>query len=215
MLKELYQFSGFIKSSSLLGVGFTFINILPLCFFQSNIGLAFLASIFLSLSTIFFSRSFVMGFGQLYIIFSMTLLLNLIISEPPFGGILFFIVLVVSIALSDIGGYFGGRFIGGGKVLERISPNKTWAGVIAGWMLVGFFCFSLFFIGVFESHYYLFLFWGVSVSSQLGDFIESYTKRYFGVKDSSNIIPGHGGVLDRFDGLIFSVYFIKIVDFFI
>ena len=51
------------------------------------------------------------------------------------------------------------------------------------------------------------------MSSQIGDFIESATKRYFDVKDTGKIIPGHGGALDRFDGMIFSVYFVVIVDF--
>ena len=57
------------------------------------------------------------------------------------------------------------------------------------------------------------MFLGIALSSQVGDFIESFMKRNFGVKDTGNIIPGHGGLLDRFDGLIFATFFVKIVDF--
>ena len=56
------------------------------------------------------------------------------------------------------------------------------------------------------------MFLGIALSSQVGDFIESYVKRNLGVKDTGNIIPGHGGLLDRFDGLIFASFFVKIVD---
>ena len=62
----------------------------------------------------------------------------------------------------------------------------------------------------------LFLFFlGIALSSQVGDFIESYIKRNLGVKDTDNIIPGHGGLLDRFDGLIFASFFVKIIDLYL
>ena len=67
----------------------------------------------------------------------------------------------------------------------------------------------------FQSDFFIFVFLGIALSSQVGDFIESFMKRNFGVKDTGNIIPGHGGLLDRFDGLIFASFFVKIVDFYL
>ena len=61
----------------------------------------------------------------------------------------------------------------------------------------------------------VFVFFGIALSSQVGDFIESYIKRNLGVKDTGNIIPGHGGLLDRFDGLICASFFVKTIDFFL
>ena len=93
-----------------------------------------------------------------------------------------------------------GRMIGGARFWPSISPKKTWSGTIAGWILTGLLGAVLM--------YYSGLIWMVPVSvavafgSQLGDIAESWIKRRVGVKDSSNLIPGHGGFLDRFDGFI-------------
>ena len=65
---------------------------------------------------------------------------------------------------------------------------------------------------LFGSDFFVFVFLGIAISSQVGDFIESYIKRNLGVKDTGKIIPGHGGLLDRFDGLIFTSFFVKIID---
>ena len=210
MLRELYLLSGTIKPGNLIFIIIGIANTFPLIFSQSNLLLAFSIAIPLALLTIFLSKSIFIGFGQLYIVGSHMLLLDLIVSDPPVGGLLFFVLFVVCVALSDIGGYFGGQIIGGKKVFERVSPNKTWAGVLVGWLLVGIFYYFLVLIEVFGSLFYLFLFLGIALFSQIGDFIESYTKRYFDVKDSGQIIPGHGGALDRFDGMIFSIYFVKL-----
>jgi phosphatidate cytidylyltransferase len=106
---------------------------------------------------------------------------------------------------TDIGGYFAGRSIGGPKLWPRISPNKTWAGAIGGFaasivVAAGFVAFRL---G--ETVPLLVLASVLSIASQLGDLFESAVKRRFGVKDSSRIIPGHGGVLDRLDGFVAAV----------
>lgn len=103
---------------------------------------------------------------------------------------------------ADIAAYMFGRAIGGPKLAPRISPKKTWAGFIGG---VGFAsivggAFALFWEG---SPVSLAL-WAcvVAIVSQAGDLLESFVKRHFGVKDSSQLIPGHGGVLDRVDALV-------------
>ena len=79
-------------------------------------------------------------------------------------------------------------------------------------MLVITFYFTLESYNLFGSDFFVFVFLGIAISSQVGDFIESYIKRNLGVKDTGNIIPGHGGLLDRFDGLIFTSFFVKIID---
>lgn len=212
MLRELYLLNGKIKTGDFVFIIVGIANTFPLIFSQSNLMLAFSLAFSLALLTIFLSKSIFVGFGQLYIVSSHILLLDLIVSDPPVGGLLFFVFFVVCVALSDIGGYFGGQIIGGKKVFQRVSPNKTWAGILVGWLLAVIFYNFLFFVGFFTSYFYFFLFLGIALSSQIGDFIESYTKRYFGVKDSGQIIPGHGGALDRFDGMIFSIYFVKLFD---
>tara|TARA_A200000113_G_scaffold121330_1_gene109125 strand:- start:22 stop:504 length:483 start_codon:yes stop_codon:yes gene_type:complete len=158
-----------------------------------------------------------MGLGVLvvYVNLSISCLLSLLASPTEVGGVSFFVVFVLAVAVADIGGYFGGRIIGGPKVLEKVSPGKTWAGIIAGWISVFLFYQILRYFELFLSDFFIFVFLGIALSSQVGDFIESFMKRNFGVKDTSHIIPGHGGLLDRFDGLIFASFFVKIVDFYL
>ncbi|MDQ6634220.1 MAG: phosphatidate cytidylyltransferase [Gemmatimonadota bacterium] len=127
---------------------------------------------------------------------------------PP-GGVLLIFPLVITWA-SDIGAYFVGRAIGGRKLIPTVSPGKTVAGAVGGLvasMLVSY----LYARDVLAPAAHLgFTPWGallfgaiISVAAQIGDLFESLIKREGGVKDSSRIIPGHGGILDRFDSLIF------------
>jgi phosphatidate cytidylyltransferase len=116
---------------------------------------------------------------------------------------LMLILLVVWV--TDIGGYFAGRGIGGPKLWPRVSPKKTWAGAIGGFaasvaVAAGFAAF-----GLGKTGPLLALGAVLSVASQLGDLFESAVKRRFGVKDSSQLIPGHGGLLDRLDGFVAAV----------
>ena len=132
--------------------------------------------------------------------------------HPDHGfAALFFVLLVVWAA--DIGGYFAGRAIGGPKLWERVSPKKTWAGAIGGLFLSlavagGFAAF-----GAGKTVPLLALGAILSVISQLGDLFESAVKRRFGVKDSSQIIPGHGGLLDRLDGFVAAIVAAAILGF--
>jgi phosphatidate cytidylyltransferase len=126
-------------------------------------------------------------------------------------GALMLVLLVVW--ATDIGGYFAGRSIGGPKLWPRVSPKKTWAGAI------GSFVASLVVAGGFaaldlgKAAPLLLLGAVLSVASQLGDLFESAVKRRFGVKDSSHIIPGHGGLLDRLDGFVAAVLVAAIFGF--
>ena len=119
------------------------------------------------------------------------------------GGTQVILWLVAVVVASDVLGYFAGRMLGGPKFWERISPKKTWSGTVAGWIgaaLVGL-CFAL----AGSSWLLVPLSALVAFAGQMGDILESWVKRRAGVKDASSLIPGHGGVLDRFDALIGAV----------
>ncbi len=112
---------------------------------------------------------------------------------------------------NDTGGYFGGRFLGKHKLYERISPKKTWEGSFSGGV------FSI--LTAVALHYFfpqmtLFTWIGLSliivVVGSMGDLVESQLKRSLNIKDSGSTLPGHGGFLDRFDGLIISLPFIVV-----
>jgi phosphatidate cytidylyltransferase len=115
------------------------------------------------------------------------------------------ILILLVVWVTDIGGYFAGRGIGGPKLWPRVSPKKTWAGAIGGFAasLVIAFGFAAFGLG--KTGPLLLLGAVLSIVSQLGDLFESAVKRRFGVKDSSHLIPGHGGLLDRLDGFVAAV----------
>lgn len=110
--------------------------------------------------------------------------------------------LVAVVVASDVMGYFAGRALGGPKFWPAISPKKTWSGTIAGW--IGAALVGLGFWAWGSASWQIILLSPiVAFAGQLGDIAESWFKRRTGVKDSSNLIPGHGGVLDRFDALTF------------
>ncbi|MGF6171787.1 phosphatidate cytidylyltransferase [Ensifer sp. 4252] len=106
---------------------------------------------------------------------------------------------------TDILAYFVGRAIGGPKLAPRISPGKTWSGAIGG-TISGVVAGTAVFMAYFplQDLRVPAVALVLSVASQIGDLFESFIKRRFGVKDSSHLIPGHGGVMDRVDGLVFA-----------
>lgn len=106
-----------------------------------------------------------------------------------------------TVVISDIAGYFAGRYFGGPKFWPSISPKKTWSGTVAGW--IGAFLFALILLLATGGSDWSMLIAGptIALAGQFGDIAESWLKRRVGVKDSSNMIPGHGGVMDRFDAL--------------
>lgn len=111
-----------------------------------------------------------------------------------------FIWLLSIVIVSDISGYFVGRLLGGPKFWPAISPKKTWSGTIAGWIGAALVGFAFLLAG--HGGWQLVIFSPLlAFAGQMGDIAESWIKRRTGVKDSSNLIPGHGGVMDRFDAL--------------
>ncbi|MEX1153233.1 phosphatidate cytidylyltransferase [Parvibaculum sp.] len=123
--------------------------------------------------------------------------------NDPQLGLAAILWLLATVWAIDIGAYFAGRFIGGPKLAPRISPKKTWAGLIGGMMgaaMVGM--GTSLWIGLGSPVLLALIGVGMTVIEQAGDFFESALKRRAGVKDSGTLIPGHGGILDRVDGLV-------------
>ena len=126
------------------------------------------------------------------------------------SGLNFFLLIIIVCIFTDIGGYVFGKTFKGPK-LTKISPNKTYAGVIGGFLFSV--VFSLIYIKYFMTYQMeiisedqfliLSLILFISLVSQIGDLIISYFKRKAKLKDTGKILPGHGGLLDRIDGLIF------------
>ncbi len=131
------------------------------------------------------------------------------------AGMVTILWLLAVVWSADIGAYFAGVTIGGPKLAPRVSPKKTWSGFLGGILLAGLIA-SLFTL-VWEGNPLALALWGtaVAVVSQLGDLLESAAKRRFGVKDTSSLIPGHGGVFDRVDALIMGALALASLKFFL
>ena len=129
------------------------------------------------------------------------------------GGVAPLLWLVLVVAATDVAGYFAGRRFGGPKFWPSISPKKTWSGTIAGWL--GAACVGLIFILVTDAGFLLIpMSILLSFAGQMGDIAESALKRRQNIKDSSTLIPGHGGLLDRFDALLGAALFLMLVTVF-
>nr|WP_260432310.1 phosphatidate cytidylyltransferase [Zymomonas mobilis] len=109
--------------------------------------------------------------------------------------------IVAVTAATDIGAFFSGRLIGGAKICPALSPKKTWSGLIGGMIAAAI---TAYFIADFGQLPSVMKIAGapMAVVAQAGDFFESWLKRRANVKDSGNLLPGHGGIMDRVDGLL-------------
>jgi len=155
--------------------------------------------------------------GSIFITLSFFAAYHLKIMEDENNILNFLVILLICIS-TDIGGYIFGNTFKGPKI-TKISPNKTYAGSIGG-----FIC-SLLFLHIFNSFVFLFENYQfnfsikniifiliLSLISQIGDIVVSYFKRLYNKKDTGNLIPGHGGILDRIDGMIFVFPFALILN---
>ena len=154
-------------------------------------------------------KSFTKLIGIIFLLFSFSSAYFLRYEQ----GFYFFIFVIFISILTDLGGYFFGKFFKGPK-LTKISPKKTYSGVFGGFLLSiigGIFLIKLFMdntvTGIKETFEISILILVISLISQLGDLIISYFKRKAKIKDTGKILPGHGGMLDRIDGIIFAVPF--------
>jgi phosphatidate cytidylyltransferase len=146
------------------------------------------------------TRSHWHGFGALYA--GLPSIAVIAIREQP-GGLAILAWMLALVIATDTGAYAAGRMIGGPRLAPRISPNKTWAGLLGGVFaaaIVGW--IAAIWLSVASITSLVLASMVLALVEQAGDLVESAFKRYFGVKDSSHLIPGHGGFLDRVDGLL-------------
>ncbi len=146
---------------------------------------------------------FLFAMGLPYLLISLMGLKVLMMENQSSNLILFIVFIVWGV---DIGAYFFGRLIGGAKLSPRWSPNKTWAGLLGGMASAALVALILAIAMDFNNAFYATLIASLfAVVAQIGDIGESMIKRKCGVKDSGAILPGHGGVLDRIDGLLLAM----------
>lgn len=169
----------------------------PLAAGPDFFALGLLAGVFFFVTIV--TRRPQLGAGALYV--GLPIFALLLIREQTPDGIVYALWALALVWATDIGAYFAGRAIGGPKLAPRISPNKTWAGLIGGMVAAGV-------LGILMHRAYalpLRLTLAtplLAVLAQAGDLYESHLKRRAGVKDSGSVIPGHGGFLDRLDGVV-------------
>jgi len=142
--------------------------------------------------------------GPIYICLPLAMLI--LIDMRPEGNIWILFLLIV-IFTNDTGALYIGRLFGRHKLYESVSPNKTWEGAVGG-LISSFIAAAIFLYfsrihGLMLDIFILVLL--LSVMAQIGDLVESMLKRIYGIKDSGRILPGHGGMLDRIDALLFSI----------
>ncbi len=136
---------------------------------------------------------------------------SLVVRLDQVEGFSALILVLLVVWASDIGGYFAGRAIGGPKLWPRVSPKKTWTGAIGGFVASLLVAIGFSAAGLGKPLPLLILATTLSIAAQFGDLFESAVKRRFGVKDSSHIIPGHGGLMDRLDGFVAAIVLAAIV----
>lgn len=122
------------------------------------------------------------------------------------SGVVAGVFLGTAVWMTDSGAFFTGRLFGGAKLFPEISPSKTWSGALGG-LLIGTLASLLVWVVATPSPWWIGAILGatLSLSGQVGDLFESAVKRFFRIKDSGDIIPGHGGLMDRLDSLTFAV----------
>ena len=226
MVLCIYEFQKMERINSifpyLLGISINaLIYLFQFHFFNSNIniiGAIFILSLFIPFITSLFSedknniaklKHIFLTFVYIVIPFSLLQIIPFLNDEKYNNQIILGIFILIWI--NDTFAYLVGRQFGKRKLFERISPKKTIEGFIGGFIfsLIGGFLISLYFTNLQPVHW-IAIAMIASVFGTIGDLIESMFKRQAGIKDSSNLIPGHGGFLDRLDSVIFATPFIFI-----
>jgi phosphatidate cytidylyltransferase len=196
------------------------IVILPILFLIIYFGNIFFLSMLIIIAIISFYELKNISFNNLIFIFSLLILTLFLYSSWELRNLqngFYLILFVLFICIfTDIGGYLFGKTFKGPKI-SSISPNKTYSGMVGSFLLpiivIFFFLTSNSNFEIYDKIIFIynlnlsFTIFFISLVSQLGDFMISYLKRKSNKKDTGNIIPGHGGLLDRIDGIIFATIF--------
>ncbi len=152
------------------------------------------------------------GFGFLYVAVPCMFIVALRGNEVGFKapGLLLLAYLIAVVAAADTGAYFGGSYFKGPKIAPRLSPKKTWSGFLSGFIFASIVGGVLAWILRFSPSHGVLLAMPVIIFSVIGDFLESGLKRKLEVKDSGDLLPGHGGLMDRLDSLMMVVFAVSI-----
>jgi len=187
----------YVSLTKLEGIGLLILLLLAFAVFSKN-KFTFDDAGFMAIS------AFYVGLGFFYLI------------EARMLGLDYLLFIFFVIWATDSGAYFVGRSIGKRKLWPVISPNKTIEGAVGGIVIAIVVAIVFQLISPFEGYsliQMIFIALLISVAGQIGDLVESAFKRHYGVKDSGKIMPGHGGVLDRLDSMIFVLPFLHIIQF--
>ena len=200
------EFSKRIISSAIL-IPFTLFFIIKGSFlFTSFIFFIFLISSYEWIKMI--SNKFILILGLIFLAFSFysVFLIRNDLNENNLSNFLILIIICIS---TDLGGYIFGKTFKGPK-LTKISPNKTYSGALGSFVFAiiltivfVIFIYKFFFIKIELSYHFILMILFLSLVSQIGDLVISYFKRKSNLENTGNLIPGHGGILDRIDGMIF------------
>lgn len=192
------------KGTGVYGIAYA-LSVAAAIMFPSALGTAIVivgAAVLVWLKAVKEKRRALLTLGVLYISVGIGSVVWLY-STVGFLDTMWFLLMVWGV---DTGGYLVGSTLKGPKLAPKISPNKTWSGLLGGVLLSVL--VSIAYSYAFTEHmhvmFYAVLGGVIAVIAQIGDLVESHIKRTLGIKDSSNLIPGHGGAFDRVDGLIFA-----------
>lgn len=178
--------------------------------YEALLAMSLICNVILIYDLYYQEKSLLQDLPYVFNIFYIVLPLCLLIqhySMNNYGAILISILLLIWV--SDIGAYFVGKSTGKRKLFPKVSPGKTWEGFLGAGLLTVLFSYVFFsYFKIYNIQTWALIGLSVWLFGSIGDLVESKFKRKVGIKDSGNILPGHGGFLDRFDGFIFCIPFV-------
>jgi len=200
-------------STALTGAGTIVIAMMGLCVAAGALKTAIVVGCVGGAIIMLIARGRFVWAGTGFAYASAALLASILVRKDLVNGFAALLFVLLVVWATDIGGYFAGRGIGGPKLWPRVSPKKTWAGALGGFAASLAVAAGFAACGIGKLVPLLLVSAVLSVVSQLGDLFESAVKRRFGVKDSSHLIPGHGGLMDRLDGFVAAILVAWIIGF--
>lgn len=186
-----------------LGICFIALCFIPVILYPWLLFLFVMSLFLISFVTEQFTVMDVLLYGSMCLI--LTFAGRSVLSLAKQGSLHLFYLVAVTYSV-DTGGFFGGKFFGKHKLIERISPKKTWEGFFVGWLMGFLMSMSFLFIWpILPPHLTIITSILLAVAGQFGDLVFSSIKRFFQIKDFGSLLPGHGGILDRIDSLLINI----------